>query len=171
MDGDTHVIALSQKPEMTTPVTLTNGEQSEMTYIVPPANYLAGAGKTVTLETGLPEDYTLFSVYASKGTVEVEGTKLKYTAPETAEPDVIHFSYYQGATLKGFSRYYLNRGNTLGDVNHDDSVTMTDVVKIISYILGDSPNDFDKTVADLNGDGVVTITDVIILIVTYSLIP
>jgi hypothetical protein len=58
-----------------------------------------------------------------------------------------------------------------GDVNKDGSVTMADVIKILSYILGENPDGFDVTAADLNGDGKVTITDASILIVTYGLKP
>ena len=41
--------------------------------------------------------------------------------------------------------------------------TVKNVIAIISYILGESPDDFDATAADLNGDGEVTITDASIL--------
>lgn len=48
----------------------------------------------------------------------------------------------------------------IGDVNGDGQVTITDVVKTIYYILGNSSSDFDFAAADVNGDGEITITDV-----------
>jgi hypothetical protein len=48
----------------------------------------------------------------------------------------------------------------IGDVNGDGQVTITDVVKTIYFILGNSSSDFDFAAADVNGDGEITITDV-----------
>ena len=170
-DGETHLVEVPENPAAMAEAILTSGEMSVKTYVVPTASFATGASKTITMDPRLPEDYTLASAYASKGTVEIVGNTLKYTVPETAEPDVIHFCYYQGATLKGFSHFYLNRGNTPGDVNSDGIINMADVLSILSYILGENPDGFDVNAADLNGDGKVTITDASILIVTYGLKP
>jgi hypothetical protein len=95
----------------------------------------------------LIEGYTSLTVYTS-GIANTEGT--------------------YGTQNK--SKEWVANGS-IGDVDHDGSVTMADVIKILSYILGENPKDFDKTVADLNNDNVVTITDALILIDTYGLIP
>ena len=55
---------------------------------------------------------------------------IAYTAPDTKIPDILHFAYYQGSTLKGFSRYYIN--SIQGDANSDGSVTIRDAVNIIT---------------------------------------
>lgn len=164
LDGDTHLTDVPGHPAGTTKVTLTNGNQSETTYVVPPADFSVASGETTTMETGLPDNYKLTSAYASVGTVEIVGNKLKYTAPETAVEDVVSFSYYQGSTIKGFSRFFLNRANLPGDVNGDREVSMADVMMVMSYILGENPLNINTTAADMNGDGKVTITDVLIML-------
>lgn len=161
LDGNSHMVDLPETLTNTTKVTLTNGDQSEVTYLVPPAYYTVGAGKTITMETGLPDNYKLTSASTSSGTVEIVGSSLKYTAPATAVADVVSFSYYKGSTLKGFSRFYLNRGSKPGDVNGDGKVTVADAVAILSYILDEPPTTFSSEAADVNGDKAVTIADAI----------
>ena len=55
-----------------------------------------------------------------------------------------------------------------GDANGDGKLNNGDVITMISYILGENPQDFDKEAADLNGDSKVTIVDVVALIVQIS---
>ena len=52
----------------------------------------------------------------------------------------------------------------LGDANGDGTVNMSDVVTIMSYILGDDPSPFYEDAADMNDDGEVTVTDASILL-------
>lgn len=47
-----------------------------------------------------------------------------------------------------------------GDVNHDLSVSITDISKMASYILNNDTDFFYKENADLNGDGEISITDI-----------
>lgn len=54
-------------------------------------------------------------------------------------------------------------GYAPGDVNHDNSVNITDVTLLISNAMG-TDNGICTTCADVNGDGVVNISDVTILI-------
>ena len=49
---------------------------------------------------------------------------------------------------------------TLGDMNGDGKVSVTDVGMMISYILQTNPAGFNKDAADMNGDGKVSVTDV-----------
>ena len=53
----------------------------------------------------------------------------------------------------------------LGDANGDGEVTMSDVIAIMRYILGDIPtgSNFDSAAADVNGDGFVTVADALML--------
>jgi hypothetical protein len=159
MNGNTQILNLSETPKKTTVVTLTNGEQSETTYVVPPAEFTAGAGKTVTLGTGLPDDCIIYSAYASKGTVEIEGNTIKYTAPTNAVTDMVNFSYYQGSTLKGFSHFYVNRAKK-GDVNGDRKIDSTDLMLLVNYIMGKDPTGIDLDAADVNKDTKVNVVDV-----------
>ena len=51
-----------------------------------------------------------------------------------------------------------------GDVNSDDIVDITDVVKTVNYILGNTSGQFDKEAADINKDNNIDISDVVSLI-------
>ena len=50
-----------------------------------------------------------------------------------------------------------------GDVNHDGIVNVTDITRLISYVMGESTDSCDIC-SDLNKDGYVNITDVTELI-------
>ena len=52
----------------------------------------------------------------------------------------------------------------MGDVNNDGKVSVTDVVAIVGYILGNKFTNFVKAAADLNGDGSITVVDVVSVI-------
>jgi hypothetical protein len=165
MDGYTNSVILPKDLDEATLVTLSNGEQSETTYVVPTAKYAAGAGKTITMETGLPDDYYISSAYALKGSVEIDGNRMKYTAPAKAVSDIVVFSYYQGSTLKGFSRYSVNMGKK-GDVNISGIVDVQDATLAVNYILGKSSDEYDYVAADMNGDNQVDVFDVTAIINT-----
>lgn len=51
-----------------------------------------------------------------------------------------------------------------GDVNHDEKIDISDVVMLVDYILGKTPEGFFVAQADKNKDGKVDITDVIKLV-------
>ena len=144
------------------PIYLANGDDVYSTYIVPVNYYDVDAGNTITIEPGLPESYSLSAVHANNGTVVIEGNAIKYTAPDKAVSDFIDFSYFQGSTLKGISRYYVNmdKGNK-GDVNNDGSVNALDLKLLVDALLaGEKPS----KVTDINEDGQLTIGDVTSLI-------
>ena len=48
-----------------------------------------------------------------------------------------------------------------GDVNGDEKVDITDVVKTVNYILGNVVGQFDEAAADLNGEGVIDVSDLV----------
>lgn len=159
IDGDGHVAVLPTTPTETTEVTLTNGLKSIKTYAVPAKFYKVEAGKTVSMETGLPEQYTI-SAYASKGTVEiVDNNTLKYTAPQETVSDIVYFCYNEGTTLKGISRSYVNKG----DIDGDGDVDKADLEKVVNYIMNPS-EDFNKDAADMNGDNKVNAADVVLIV-------
>ena len=158
IDGDSHIAVLPTIPTETTEVTLTNGAESIKTFVVPAKFNKVEAGKTVSMDTGLPEHYTI-SAYASKGTVEIVGNTLKFTAPQETVSDIISFCFYEGATLKGISRFYVNKG----DIDGDGDVDKADLEKVVNFIMNPS-EDFNKDAADMNGDGKVNATDVVLII-------
>lgn len=53
---------------------------------------------------------------------------------------------------------------TMGDVNMDGSVNITDVLMMINKLTGANPVPFDGVAADMNGDTLFNITDVTMLI-------
>lgn len=53
---------------------------------------------------------------------------------------------------------------TLGDVNGDGRINITDAVVLASYLIGDASDDFVIGAADVNGDGTINITDVVFVV-------
>ncbi len=51
-----------------------------------------------------------------------------------------------------------------GDVNGDGKTSVTDVISIISYVLGNEPTQFLFPAADITGDGKVSVTDAVSVI-------
>jgi hypothetical protein len=52
-------------------------------------------------------------------------------------------------------------GYSLGDVNSDNLVNVTDIVATVNYIMEKNPANFNKAAADLNGDGNINVTDIV----------
>ena len=52
----------------------------------------------------------------------------------------------------------------LGDVNGDGLVSVTDVMALVNYILGNTVSNFVVENADANGDEAITVTDVMVLV-------
>ena len=66
-------------------------------------------------------------------------------------------------------RAYLQLGknlivSSLGDVNGDRGINVTDVTFLVNYILGNTNSNFIVNNADVSGDGTVTVTDVTSLV-------
>ena len=161
IDGDNHTTILPIKPKGITEIALTNGERTIKTYAVPTKFYKVKAENTILLDTGLPEDYSLTSAYASKGSLEIVGNTIKYTAPKETVSDVVYFSYYEGSNLKGFSRFYLNKG----DANDDSVVDNADLKLVVDHIMNPKTG-INKEVADMNNDGNINAADVVLFIDT-----
>ena len=73
---------------------------------------------------------------------------------------------YDGSA--GAREFFILDGTTdiekSGDVNGDGKVSMTDVVTMMSYIIGENPENFNFSAADVNKDGKVTVADVVAVI-------
>lgn len=59
--------------------------------------------------------------------------------------------------------------NFNGDVNADGWVNKDDLDALVTYIMGEVPNDFDKDLANLNGDDDVNAADVVKLVTILNL--
>jgi hypothetical protein len=58
---------------------------------------------------------------------------------------------------------------TLGDVDGNGSVSITDAVLIVNHIIGVPNSTFIEAAADMDGNGKITITDKVLLINKYIL--
>lgn len=56
--------------------------------------------------------------------------------------------------------------SSLGDVNDDGTVSVTDVMVVVHIILGEENeiDDITKEKADINGDGIISVSDVMALV-------
>lgn len=114
MDGGTYRVMLSDSYGMTVMATLSNEINCDTTWVVTPRVYNIRANQEVTFDTELPETYTIGYANANVGTVEVEGTKLRYIAPETESNDMIYFTYYKDNRVKGFSQLTMSNPEDTG---------------------------------------------------------
>lgn len=148
------------------PVYLTNGDYIDSTYIVPVSYSEVDGGNSITLKTGLPEDYVLSTANAQYGKVVIVGNTIEYTAPDKAVPDKIDYCYNHGATLKGISCFYINQDKgEKGDADGDGAIGSQDLKALVdAYIENRQVN----KVTDIDEDGELTIVDITKLISVLS---
>ena len=149
------------------------------------------AGETIKItstDNYYSPDMSLIKVYAGdvneldnlRGAVEdgdanyrlVTGiTDMFYTVKNLTEAGTFYYrvkALYADGTQSGWSNsqkvtlFENGHGYQPGDVNHDGSLTVTDVTMLINYML--SGGDICPICADVNGDGATNVTDVTILI-------
>lgn len=76
---------------------------------------------------------------------------------------VIAFSS-QGMIGKPSSPVTLEKPSyTLGDVNEDGVISITDIIAISKIIAGSADNNYNKLAADVDGDGKISITDIVLV--------
>lgn len=51
-----------------------------------------------------------------------------------------------------------------GDVNMDDQINVLDIISMVNFILGGSPDPFNEEAADINADGNINVLDIIGLV-------
>lgn len=169
MDGDTRSAVVPGNPASAMMVSLTNGERADTTWVVPPTEYELEASSTLTIATGLPEGYTIASVYSKIGIeATIDGVNISYTSPEDFDTDTLYISYYEGNRLRGFSEFYIVNPNAistlLGDANNDRRVNIADITAVINKISGRQPTRFIQQNVDFNNDGKITEVDITPLI-------
>ena len=135
-------------------------------------------GHTVTVKY-LAESNTYRVVVASFASKELTGSDgVVCTLTLQASADMAQGSYTAGIQSGKYSltsgaasvalpraEVALTVGNeTKGDVNGDGSVNTKDIVSVVGYIMGNTPDGFNAAAADVNGDGVVNIADVVALV-------
>ena len=84
-----------------------------------------------------------------------------------AEKKTLFFdTYYLSGKFKeyGFETYTILKDlapeGMAGDANNDGNVDVADITTIAAFILGTSPEPFNKDNADVDGDGVITVADI-----------
>lgn len=167
MDGYTNSVTLPSDLGTTTQVILSNGEKGDTTWVVPQQTFQVVAEEVLSIETGLPETYTISSSYAIHGTAAIDDGHLIYTAPADFESDVLFISYYEGRRLRGFTQYQIRNINATltGDVNGDGLITIADVTALVNIIMGkDTTGQYNHTAADVNQDNSITFDDVAALV-------
>ena len=111
-DGTLQHTPVPGNPKITSQVRLTNGEQGDTTYVLPPTLHIVNGGQSIAIDTELPKTYRIGFANCLYGTVEVVENKLQYTAPESSVADTLYFAFYEGNKLRGFSQYYLAKDPT-----------------------------------------------------------
>ena len=165
LDGNLNTVLLPGKRLAATRVVLADSDERDYTYVVPTVHYAAAPSETKTLETGLPDNFRIDQAMTRHGSVTIDGTNLVYTAPDRKVPDVISFSYYQGAKFRGYGR--LLAGLQYGDANGDGSVSVTDIAMVVNKILSlPLSSGYVEEGADANYDGSVTVTDIGVIVDT-----
>ena len=164
MNGNTNSCIVPGHPAEPQVVTLTNGEKAYTTWVLPPTEIEVSSGEAVTINTGLPEDYTITSAWCKQGEVNIDATTLNYIAPDHLEEDTLYIGYYSGGQLRGFTQYYLvdpsEVSTLLGDVNNDRQITIADVTAMVNKICDKPQTVFRARNADITKDGDITIADV-----------
>ena len=151
----------------------------------------ASAGEKITItstESYYSPDMNMIKVYAGdvnelntlKATEEGDAnyrlitgiTDKFYTVKNLAEAGTFFYkvkALYADGTEGAWSNsekvtlFENGHGYELGDVNHDEMVSISDVTALIDYLLSTS-NDICEICADVNGDTLITIADVTALI-------
>lgn len=135
MDGDMHMCFIPGNPKVSEKLYLTDGTRSDSTWVIPLQRLTVGGGEEISIETGLPDDYSISFANANHGTVTLAGQTVIYQAPAIAVPDTISLSYYQGRKLRGQARYLIN-SVLLGDVNGEGRVDEVDAQQILDVSAG-----------------------------------
>ena len=94
---------------------------------------------------------------ATEGT-EYRDTELQVTNIVLSDANGTNYASERSAHAKAEFKY------TLGDVNNDGVVNVSDAIGVVNYILGKATFEINEQAADANEDGQVNITDAIAIV-------
>lgn len=127
-DGSYLTLSMDGGLTATSRVLVSNGIEADSTYLVTYAPQQLTSAEALTIEIGLPTDYSLKYVSQTlQGTLFVDGNNLVYTPSADFDGEDIYFTYYQGSTLRGFSKVVLTNATgirTLDTADDDDQLTV-----------------------------------------------
>ena len=120
--------------------------------------FIAGVDLDLGAISGTSGNFLTFKVTASNTFQGGEGTVSKI---DFITDDRQHVS---GEDISFLIDYESAVTVRLGDANLDEIVDVTDVMTIVSYILGDRPSPFSVENADYNKDNIIDVTDVMLIV-------
>ncbi|MBQ0103162.1 MAG: dockerin type I repeat-containing protein [Prevotellaceae bacterium] len=90
----------------------------------------------------------------------MSGDVFKYVASD-ADADVrIYTLAYDWAGNMETDFQIIDCNVIKGDADKNETVNVSDIITIASYILGDTPDPFDENAADVNNDGSINVSDI-----------
>ena len=117
--------------------TITMGEQSDTTYIVPLLHKNVTKGHSITIPLGLPEDYDVRVYYNTiQEAVELQGNNIVYTATDSFDGDTIYYEFRKEGQIKGYSRIYLQESTTrIDEINTNNLIIYPNLVSSICNVI------------------------------------
>ena len=127
--------------------------------------------KSITISNSV----TTIGEYAFNDCERIASITSMITEPFDINDNVFMSAIYATATLKvpfGSKAKYQAAGGwkdfvnivELGDVNGDNTISITDAVAILDFLSDQEPENFNVAVADMDGDGEITVSDAIFIL-------
>ena len=108
------------------------------------------------------------SVTSEDGTVSFTGS---YNPVTSYDPNILYIGADNkleqasaATTINAFRAYFRLTPSNLGDVNGDGAITVTDVMMLVNYVLGNTNDNFILENANVNGDDKISVTDVMAVV-------
>ncbi len=95
-------------------------------------------------------------------TFNANNYKVPLYVPEASLNDYQNAEYWQNFTIQPISSEVV--AGIMGDVNGDGFVDVTDIMIIVSHILGDTPEGFRWQQAYVNEDNIIDVTDIMLIV-------
>ncbi len=133
--------------------------------VAPTVSITEGEDNAWTLRCELPEGGTLFG---NEGlVVDLPLTISAEMQPGEYEGNIMLSSIqciHSSMDLPDTPISFVVENGLLGDVNGDEYVDVTDVMMMVSHILGDTPEGFRAQMADVNVDEIIDVTDIMLIV-------
>jgi len=144
-----YVYTLSNRYAVTPSVRITpqdDGSYQVLSYAMDNAVFKGKEGVIITLSLSMAADQTI-------GTYSGTITDIALNNPDNTP------TYLQDAAFDIVVPVFAT-----GDVNHDRSVNITDVMMTVNHVVGKTPLGFCEEDADINGDNVINISDIMSIV-------
>ena len=161
-DNQPHVYQLGEGYWGTRQVMVTDGVNTDSTYLVALKKVQVKPSQNVTIKTELPENYELRYSSAQNGTLSNSGVDLLFKASSTFDYEEVIYTFYRGGELKGIAKVILTKDKVPDgiDTPTEDDTKMDIVlngdilsVKCASTMLADEST---IEVCDITGNFIVS---------------